>query len=71
MLKTIAALVSQDGGTVLIGVRDDLQIVGLPEGANTASAQDVRGRQGAEKAATRVTAAFSSVYAFSWPQEKS
>lgn len=34
MLKTIAAFASQDGGTVLIGVRDDLQIVGLPEGAN-------------------------------------
>ncbi|WP_329446325.1 ATP-binding protein [Streptomyces canus] len=33
MLKTIAAFASQDGGTVLIGVRDDLQIVGLPEGA--------------------------------------
>lgn len=31
MLKTIAAFASQDGGTVLIGVRDDLQIVGLPE----------------------------------------
>ncbi|MEV0695683.1 ATP-binding protein [Streptomyces sp. NPDC050388] len=34
MLKTIAAFASQDGGTVLIGVRDDLQVVGLPEGAN-------------------------------------
>ncbi|EKX60909.1 AlbA family DNA-binding domain-containing protein [Streptomyces ipomoeae] len=34
MLKTIAAFASQDGGTVLIGVQDDLQIVGLPEGAN-------------------------------------
>ena len=34
MVKTIAAFASQDGGTVLIGVRDDLQIVGLPEGAN-------------------------------------
>ncbi|MEU5712576.1 AlbA family DNA-binding domain-containing protein [Streptomyces flaveolus] len=34
MLKTIAAFASQDGGTILIGVRDDLQIVGLPEGAN-------------------------------------
>ncbi|RPF24882.1 helix-turn-helix domain-containing protein [Streptomyces sp. TLI_185] len=34
MLKTIAAFASQDGGTVLIGVRDDLQIVGLPDGAN-------------------------------------
>lgn len=31
MLKTIAAFASQDGGTLLIGVRDDLQIVGLPE----------------------------------------
>ncbi|MGW4229515.1 AlbA family DNA-binding domain-containing protein [Streptomyces sp. NPDC004980] len=31
MLKTIAAFASQDGGTVLIGVQDDLQIVGLPE----------------------------------------
>ncbi|MFF9105176.1 RNA-binding domain-containing protein [Streptomyces rubrogriseus] len=31
MLKTIAAFASQDGGTVLIGVRDDLQVVGLPE----------------------------------------
>ncbi|MFG2887380.1 helix-turn-helix domain-containing protein [Streptomyces sp. NPDC048297] len=31
MLKTIAAFASRDGGTVLIGVRDDLQIVGLPE----------------------------------------
>lgn len=31
MLKTIAAFASQDGGTVLMGVRDDLQIVGLPE----------------------------------------
>lgn len=30
MLKTIAAFASQDGGTVLIGVQDDLQIVGLP-----------------------------------------
>ncbi|MEU2990189.1 AlbA family DNA-binding domain-containing protein [Streptomyces sp. NPDC001758] len=35
MLKTIVAFASQDGGTILIGVRDDLQIVGLPEGANT------------------------------------
>ncbi|MGW1617294.1 AlbA family DNA-binding domain-containing protein [Streptomyces sp. NPDC002285] len=34
MLKTIAAFASQEGGTVLIGVRDDLQIVSLPEGAN-------------------------------------
>jgi hypothetical protein len=34
MLKTIAAFASQDGGTVLIGVRDDLQIVGLPEESN-------------------------------------
>ncbi|WP_307134848.1 AlbA family DNA-binding domain-containing protein [Streptomyces aurantiacus] len=34
MLKTIAAFASQEGGTVLIGVRDDLQFVGLPEGAN-------------------------------------
>ncbi|MER5436474.1 ATP-binding protein [Streptomyces sp. NPDC002588] len=34
MLKTIAAFASQDGGTVLIGVQDDLQIVGLPEGSN-------------------------------------
>jgi hypothetical protein len=34
MLKTIAAFASQDGGTVLIGVRDDLQIVGLPERPN-------------------------------------
>ncbi|MFF8953532.1 helix-turn-helix domain-containing protein [Streptomyces sp. NPDC014940] len=34
MLKTIAAFASQDGGTVLIGVRDDLQIVGLPEEPN-------------------------------------
>jgi predicted HTH transcriptional regulator len=34
MLKTIAAFASQDGGTILIGVRDDLQIVGLPEGSN-------------------------------------
>lgn len=31
MLKTIAAFASQDGGTVLIGVQDDLQIVGLTE----------------------------------------
>ncbi|MFE2719486.1 helix-turn-helix domain-containing protein [Streptomyces mirabilis] len=31
MLKTIAAFASRDGGTVLIGVSDDLQIVGLPE----------------------------------------
>jgi hypothetical protein len=31
MLKTVAAFASQDGGTLLIGVRDDLQIVGLPE----------------------------------------
>ncbi|MEV6383170.1 ATP-binding protein [Streptomyces sp. NPDC051773] len=31
MLKTIAAFASQDGGTILIGVSDDLQIVGLPE----------------------------------------
>ncbi|MFJ1708496.1 helix-turn-helix domain-containing protein [Kitasatospora sp. NPDC088346] len=30
MLKTIAAFASQDGGTVLIGVQDDLEIVGLP-----------------------------------------
>ncbi|UXX97421.1 ATP-binding protein [Streptomyces sp. AD2-2] len=34
MLKTIAAFASQDGGTVLIGVQDDLQIVGLPEKPN-------------------------------------
>ncbi|MFH9072550.1 AlbA family DNA-binding domain-containing protein [Streptomyces alboflavus] len=34
MLKTIAAFASRDGGTILIGVRDDLQIVGLPEGSN-------------------------------------
>ncbi|MFJ9381615.1 helix-turn-helix domain-containing protein [Streptomyces sp. NPDC101455] len=34
MLKTIAAFASQDGGTVLIGVQDDLQIVGLPERPN-------------------------------------
>ncbi|MFI9830805.1 helix-turn-helix domain-containing protein [Streptomyces sp. NPDC051913] len=34
MLKTVAAFASRDGGTVLIGVRDDLQIVGLPEGSN-------------------------------------
>lgn len=34
MLKTIAAFASKDGGTILIGVRDDLQIVGLPEGSN-------------------------------------
>lgn len=32
MLKTIAAFASLDGGTILIGVQDDLQIVGLPEG---------------------------------------
>lgn len=31
MLKTVVAFASQDGGTLLIGVRDDLQIVGLPE----------------------------------------
>jgi hypothetical protein len=31
MLKTVAAFASQDGGTILIGVRDDLRIVGLPE----------------------------------------
>lgn len=31
MLKTIAAFASQDGGTVLIGVQDDLQITGLPD----------------------------------------
>ncbi|MEU0413897.1 ATP-binding protein [Streptomyces griseorubiginosus] len=30
-MKTIAAFASRDGGTVLIGGRDDLQIVGLPE----------------------------------------
>lgn len=34
MLKTIAAFASRDGGTVLIGVQDDLQIVGLPEKPN-------------------------------------
>ncbi|MFG2683982.1 helix-turn-helix domain-containing protein [Streptomyces sp. NPDC048392] len=34
MLKTVAAFASQDGGTILIGVGDDLQTVGLPEGAN-------------------------------------
>ncbi|MFD9541446.1 helix-turn-helix domain-containing protein [Streptomyces sp. NPDC060022] len=34
MLKTAAAFASQDGGTILIGVRDDLQIVGLPQGSN-------------------------------------
>ncbi|MFD3519996.1 helix-turn-helix domain-containing protein [Streptomyces sp. NPDC058653] len=34
MLKTIAAFASQDGGTILIGIRDDLQVVGLPEGEN-------------------------------------
>ena len=34
MLKTIAAFASQDGGTVLIGVQDDLRIVGLPEKPN-------------------------------------
>ncbi|MFF2780977.1 helix-turn-helix domain-containing protein [Streptomyces sp. NPDC058052] len=34
MLKTIAAFASKDGGTILIGVEDDLQIVGLPEQAN-------------------------------------
>jgi hypothetical protein len=31
MLKTVAAFASQGGGTILIGVRDDLRIVGLPE----------------------------------------
>ncbi|MEU3430484.1 AlbA family DNA-binding domain-containing protein [Streptomyces gardneri] len=34
MLKTIAAFASKDGGTVLIGVQDDLQIVGLSEQSN-------------------------------------
>ncbi|MEU0403297.1 ATP-binding protein [Streptomyces sp. NPDC006197] len=34
MLKTIAAFASKDGGTILIGVQDDLQIVGLPEQLN-------------------------------------
>ncbi|MBJ7903812.1 ATP-binding protein [Streptomyces sp. DSM 110735] len=34
MLKTIAAFASQDGGTILIGVQDDLQVVGLPEESN-------------------------------------
>lgn len=34
MLKTIAAFASQHGGTVLIGVQDDLQIVGLPAESN-------------------------------------
>ncbi|MFJ9822217.1 ATP-binding protein [Streptomyces sp. NPDC101151] len=34
MLKAIAAFASKDGGTVLIGVRDDLPIVGLPEEPN-------------------------------------
>jgi hypothetical protein len=34
MLKTIAAFASQDGGTVLIGVEDDLQITGLPDAGN-------------------------------------
>ncbi|MEU3693837.1 AlbA family DNA-binding domain-containing protein [Streptomyces narbonensis] len=34
MLKTIAAFASKDRGTILIGVQDDLQIVGLPEQAN-------------------------------------
>ena len=34
MLKTIAAFAGQDGGTVLIGVQDDLQITGLPQGVN-------------------------------------
>lgn len=34
MLKTIAAFASQDGGTLLIGVQDDLQSVGLPEEPN-------------------------------------
>lgn len=37
MLKTIAAFASQDGGTVLIGVRDDLKIVGLPRGRTSTS----------------------------------
>lgn len=30
VLKTIAAFASKDGGTVLFGVQDDLQITGLP-----------------------------------------
>ncbi|MCG0284004.1 helix-turn-helix domain-containing protein [Streptomyces sp. PSAA01] len=34
MLKTIAAFASQDGGTILIGVQDDLEVVGLPEESN-------------------------------------
>ncbi|MFI2765398.1 ATP-binding protein [Streptomyces echinatus] len=41
MLKTIAAFASQDGGTVLIGVRDDLQIVGLP-GKPTVDKQELQ-----------------------------
>lgn len=39
MLKTVAAFASQDGGTILIGVRDDLRISGLPE--DTSSDQQI------------------------------